>query len=146
MGAIATASRRRRTWADAVLPRDARAAALSFDGRESPGDLCSLVTLAATNSPRPHIFTPSGTEDGLAYIEMVHPNDVARQIQLEPAYPTLPYLDLLAFQYGLFGHDFEKGVVFRARLRGYWASSKTAFHDVSSLYEQFLNEPPPLGP
>ena len=47
-----------------VLPRDARAAALSYDCRESPGDLCRLVTLALTNSPRPHIFTPSATDDG----------------------------------------------------------------------------------
>ena len=33
-----------------------------------------------------------------------------------------------------------------ARLRGHWVSSKTGSHDVASLYEQFLNEPPPLGP
>jgi hypothetical protein len=129
-----------------VLPRDARAAALSFDGRETPADLRSLVTLALTDSPRTHFFTPPGTGDELSYIEMVQPNDVARQIQLESAHPTLPYLDLLAFQYGLFGHDFEKGVVFRARLRGYWARSKTYAHDVTELYERFLNEPPPLGP
>jgi hypothetical protein len=129
-----------------ILPRDARAAALSSDGRETVDNVSSVVTLAATNSPRPNVFTPSVTEDDLSYIEMVPPNDVARQIQLEPAYPTLPYLDSRAFQYGLFGHDFEKGVVFRARLRGYWQTSKTALHDVSSLYEQFLNEPLPLGP
>ena len=129
-----------------ILPRDARAAALSSDGRETAGDVSSVVTLAPTNSPRPNVFTPAGTEDDLSYIEMVPPNDVARQIQLEPAYPTLPYLDSRAFQYGLFGHDFEKGVVFRARLRGFWADSKTDFDDVSSLYCQFLDEPPPLGP
>jgi hypothetical protein len=129
-----------------VFPRDARAAALSSDGRETPGDLCRIVPLGATKSPRPNVFTPWGNDDGLTYIEMVQPNDVARQIQIEPAYPVLPYLDSLALQYGLFGHDFEKGVVFRARLRAYWASSKIDASEVSSRYKQFLNEPPPLGP
>jgi hypothetical protein len=129
-----------------VEARDARSAALSYDGRETESELSSLVTLAVTGSPRPHIFTPPGADDALSYIEFVQPNDAARQIQLEPSAPQLPYLDLLAFQYGLFGHDFEKGVVFRARLRGYWASSKTYAHDLSSLYERFVNEPPPLGP
>jgi hypothetical protein len=129
-----------------ILPRDERAAGFSSDGREPPGDSGSLETLAVTNSPRPNFFSPSETDDGLWYVEMVQPNDVARQIQFEPAYPILPYLDSRVFRYGLFGHDFEKGVVFRARMRGYWACSKIDFDDARSLYEQFLNEPPPLGP
>ncbi len=129
-----------------VEPRDARSAALSYDGRETASDLNSLMTLAVSDTPRPHVFSLPGAEDGLTYIEMVQPNDVARRIRLEPAYPELPLLETLAFQYGLFGHDFEKGVVFRAGLRGFWGSSKTKYRDVSSLYEQFLNEPPPLGP
>jgi hypothetical protein len=129
-----------------VEPRDARSAALSYDGRETAGNLASLVTLAVTNSPRPHIFTPSGAEDGISYIEMVQPNDASRRIRLEASAPRLTYLDSQTIQYGFFGHDFEKGVVFRARLRGRWVSSKTGIHEVTSLYEQFLNEPPPLGP
>jgi hypothetical protein len=129
-----------------VLPRDTRSGALSYDGRERADDLPRLVTLAVADSPKPNFFTPPGCKDGLTYIEMFQPNDVARQIRLEPSEPQLPLLDSLAFRYGIFGHDFEKGVVFRARMRGYWAVAETPAHRVSSLYRQFLNEPPPLGP
>jgi hypothetical protein len=129
-----------------VFPRDARSAALSYDGRQSAGDLSSLMTLAVTQSPRLTVFPPFSVDDDLSYIEMVQPNDLARQIRQEPNTPALPLLETLAVQYGLFGHDFEKGVVFRARLRGYWASSRIDRQDVASLYHQFLTEPPPLGP
>jgi hypothetical protein len=129
-----------------VLPRDTRSGTLSYDGRETSDDLRNLVTLDVAASPRPNFFTLPGSKDALTYIEMVQPNDVARQIRLEPSAPQLPLLDFLALRYGLFGHDFEKGVVFRARLRGYWAVAETSSHRVSSLYRQFLEEPPPLGP
>ena len=131
-----------------VLPRtNASAAALSYDGRETAADLRSLVT-SCRDRPRldRRSLPPPGSGNGLSYIEMVQPNDVARQIRLEPSEPQLPLLDSLAFRYALFGHDFEKGVVFRARLRGYWTGPKDGFQDVSSIYQQFLNEPPPLGP
>jgi hypothetical protein len=72
-GAAATTERR-------VLPRDARAAAFSYDGREPAGDLRSLVTLALSDSPRFHAVSPPGLADGLSYLEMVAPNDVARLV------------------------------------------------------------------
>ncbi len=129
-----------------VLPRDSRSAALSYDGREPPGDLRNLVTLAVSDSPRCHLFNPTGLEDDPCYIEMVPPDDVARLIRIQSSEPEPPVPPPLTVRYGLFGHDFEKGVVFRGRLRGYWAPSDTSMHDANLLYEQFLSEPPPLGP
>ena len=145
-GSGAAARGRRRPAGYWVLPRDSRSAALSYDGREPPGDLRNLVTLAVSDSPRCHLFNPTGLEDDPCYIEMVPPDDVARLIRIESSEPEPPVPPPLAVRYGLFGHDFEKGVVFRGRLRGYWAPSDTSMHDANLLYEQFLSEPPPLGP
>ena len=109
-----------------VRPRDARAAAFSYDGRESAGDLRNLVTLPMTDSPRLHTVTLPGRGDELAYVEMVCPDDVARFMWQESIESRLPVRETMAFTYGLFGHDFEKGVVFRARLRGCWIHAMTS--------------------
>ena len=61
-----------------------------------------------------HIASLSGTGDELAYVEMVSADDVARLMRLESIESRLPAPEPMAFTYGLFGHDFEKGVVFRA--------------------------------
>ena len=65
--------------------RDARSAAASYDGREPGASLCNLTTLPLLDAPGAGIFTPPGVDAGLAYIEMVPPNDVARRIRLEPS-------------------------------------------------------------
>jgi hypothetical protein len=132
--------------ARSVQARDARSAALSYDGRESAASLRGLTTLRPLVAERPHVFVPPGGEGGFWYVEMVQPNDVSRQIRLEPRDPVLPLLERLAMQYALFGHDFEKGVVFRARLRACWFPALTCAPDAIALYQQFLNEPLPLGP
>jgi hypothetical protein len=85
-------------------------------------------------------------DGGQSYLEMVPPNDVARLIQIKSAKPEEGPGETLALRYGLFGHDIEKGVVFRARLRGYWARSDITIEDANLRYRQFLIEPPPLGP
>jgi hypothetical protein len=129
-----------------VLPRDARAAALSYDGREPAGDLRSLVTLALSDSPRFHAVSPPGPADRLSYLEMVAPNDVARLVHTRLNLGQSPSAETIGLTYGLFGHEFEKGVVFRARLRGCWVRSETTPEEANELYRQFLDEPPPLGP
>jgi hypothetical protein len=129
-----------------VLPRDARAAAFSYDGRESAGDLRSLVTLALSDLPRFHAVSPPGLADGRSYLEMVAPNDVARLVMTLSSESRSPLALPVAHTYGLFGHEFEKGVVFRARLRGCWIRSETPPEEANELYRQFLDEPPPLGP
>jgi hypothetical protein len=129
-----------------VVPRDARSASLSYDGREAAADLRSLTTLPIREGSRTGIFRPPGVAEGAYYVEMVQPNDVARQIRMEPSQPELPLLEFLILRYGLFGHDFEKGVVFRARMRACWVTSDKHAPGVGSLYQQFVDEPPPLGP
>ena len=138
-GAAATTERR-------VLPRDARATAFSYDGREPAGDLRSLVTLALTDTPRFHVAALPEAAHGFSYLEMVPPNDVARLVRT--GFDNVPrtLVEPVALTYGLFGHDFEKGVVFRARLRGCWIRAETPLTEVNELYRTFLDEPPPLGP
>ncbi|HEV3166072.1 MAG TPA: hypothetical protein VGZ22_18740 [Isosphaeraceae bacterium] len=122
-----------------VEPRDARSAALSYDGREP--DLRGLTTLppreAAFHSPR---LVPGPAGDGWLYAEMVHPDDVTRRIReggrtMAQAHTT---------HYGLFGHDLEKGVVLRARLRALWLRSEDAKEAALDQFEQFLQAEPPL--
>ena len=129
-----------------ITPRDARTAVFSYDGREAAADLRRLTTLPIRDGSRTGIFTPPGVARGAYYVEMVQPNDMARQIRMEPSDPELSDLESLILRYGLFGHDFEKGVVFRARMRACWVTSDTYARGVQSLYQEFLNEPPPLGP
>jgi hypothetical protein len=129
-----------------ITPRDARSAALSYDGREAAADLRRLTTLPIREGSRTGIFTPPAVARGAYYVEMVQPNDIARQIRMEPSEPELSDLESLILRYALFGHDFEKGVVFRARMRACWVTSDTYARGAQSLYQEFLNEPPPLGP
>jgi hypothetical protein len=129
-----------------IVPRDARSATLSYDGRESAARLRSLTTLPIREGSRARVFNPPGVAGAIYYVEMVPPNDAARQIHIEPCYPETSLRELLILQCGLFGHDFEKGVVFRARMRACWVKSDSYAPDAVSLYQKFVDEPPPLGP
>jgi hypothetical protein len=135
------AARARRVW-----PRDARSAAFSYDGREPARVLHALTTQGPATLPQPQVLLPPGPEANARYIEMVQPNDVARIVRLEPSEPEGPLLENLALRYALFGHDFEKGVVFRARLRACWLSDRATAREAATLYREFLAEPLPLGP
>jgi hypothetical protein len=134
--------------ASQVEARDVRSAAASYDGRESASTLQRLTTLPVPASPQgvmPRILVLPESPEDACYIEMVQPNDCARRIIREPAAePSVPGM-ILSTRYGLFGHDLEKGVVLRARLRGLWIRSKTPEVDARARYEQFVREPPPLG-
>jgi hypothetical protein len=121
-----------------VEPRDAHAALLSYDGRES--NLETLTTLPPTGAigkaPRIHLA------DSAAYLEMAHPDDVTRRICIGGQSAQLSQDTL----YGLFGHDLEKGVVLRGRLRGAWVPVGDEKPEAIRRMNEFLNEPPPLGP
>jgi hypothetical protein len=122
-----------------VEPRDAHSAALSYDGREP--DLRALTTLppreAAFHSPR--LVVPDEADSWL-YAEMVHPDDVSRRIREGGRTLALAHTT----RYGLFGHDLEKGVVLRARLRGLWLRSENAKQTALERFDEFLHEPLPL--
>jgi hypothetical protein len=90
-------------------------------------------TAGASESPiLAHLAGPPGVAS--TYLEMVHPDDSA----LRSGLPS-------AGRYALFGHDLERGVVLRGRLRGIWLASEPVEAEVSRLFDEFLKEPLPLG-
>jgi hypothetical protein len=108
----------------------------------SVGDLKAVEVLVssdlgkdATGPDSPflaHLAGPSGTSS--SYLEMVHPDDRApRQGVRSPG------------RYALFGHDLERGVVLRGRLRGIWLAAEPSDTEVSRLFDEFVKEPLPLG-
>jgi hypothetical protein len=133
-----------------VQPRDSKAAALSYDGRMSLADLCALTTLPLCESDRAYPMRlvaqgPGGGSDR-RYLELAHPHDVARRIVWAPQPLASGNDSPLQIQYGLFGHDLEKGVVIRARMRGLWVRSDVAAAVPRRVVADFLEAPPPLGP
>ncbi|MBV8229781.1 MAG: hypothetical protein JO329_07345 [Planctomycetaceae bacterium] len=133
-----SASSRPKRW---VEPRDARSAALSYDGREP--DVSRLTTLPPADESNPLVprVIPGPWGNGWSYIEMVHPHDAARRITEAGTASSLGHTT----RYGLFGHDLERGVILRARLRGLWTRSRTPQDEALDRFEHFLDEPPPLG-
>ncbi|MDR3633657.1 MAG: hypothetical protein P4L84_07455 [Isosphaeraceae bacterium] len=124
-------------WKHWVEPRDARSASLTYDGREP--DLRDWTTLPiALDEPlAPRVLSVAPQ----SYVELVHPHDVARRIVATSRLSQLGHTT----RYGLFGHDLEKGVVLRARLRGHWTSAESPQEEAKRLYSRFLHEPLPLG-
>lgn len=117
-----------------VTPRDAAAAGLSYDGRET--DLSGLTTGPPGEPLTPWLAPRSGIS-GKTYVEFAQPHDVSRRIHEG----KLPFATT---RYGLFGHDLEKGIVLRARLRGLWLPKTSALDQAESNWARFLQEPPPL--
>lgn len=117
----------------AVEPRDPRTAGLSYDGRET--DLAGLTTGPPGETLSPWLAVARGAR-GQTYVELAHADDVSRRIHEG----KLPFATT---RYGLFGHDLEKGVVLRARLRGLWLG-KGALEEVERRWMAFLAEPLPL--
>jgi hypothetical protein len=130
-----------------VQARDPRSAALCFDGREPASALGRLTVLPIPEKPAPEAtltFSPWRDVPG-SYLEMAHPQDVARRVNMgRGALPPSPGYSL-GVRYGLFGHDLEKGVVLRGRLRGCWLPSGTTAESCRALLQQFYDMPPPLG-
>jgi hypothetical protein len=135
-----------------VEPRDLLSAALSYDGREPAPVLRRLTTMPVASSsphelvPVPHPIDASSSQLARSYVEMVRPNDCARRILAD----VVPDDDRThrerSTRYSLFGHDLEKGVVLRGRLRGAWLPAPGELEERHRRYEAFLAEPPPLGP
>ncbi|MGA2700513.1 MAG: hypothetical protein ABSH35_05385 [Isosphaeraceae bacterium] len=133
-----------------VQPRDSRSAGFSYDGRMPAADLRRLTTLPLHDSIAPGLSQVAalgpGRESGGRYLEMVHPHDVARRIFWGQGKPDLAITGQLPIRYGLFGHDLEKGVVIRARIRGLWISGRDIAVLPPVALRDFVETPPPLGP
>ncbi len=138
------------TLASRVESRDAQSAAHSYDGREPAAVLCRLTTLPVAASwataLEPLVAAVPGAGRSVHYVEMVQPDDVARRIIGIPADDRTASQLVFSVRYGLLGHDIEKGVVLRARLRGQWIESKSPQDEAKELWRQFRREPLPLGP
>ena len=133
-------------------PRDVHAAALTYDGREPAAVLRCLMTMPVPASP-PQNLPPDcfalpgpGPSPARSYLEMAQPNDCARRIISDIVPPGAPPLSAQSIRYGLFGHDLEKGVVLRGRIRGLWIDSDSSVEQNEGRYQAFLREPPSLGP
>ena len=120
---------RRRRW---VEPRDATAAALGYDGRE--GDASDLTTLPAVGpdglAPR---ILPSPWDDGLSYVEIPRPGEVARRVTEAGKISSLGHTT----RYALFGHNVAPGETLQARLRGLWLLSSSPTSEALDRAEAF---------
>ncbi len=129
-----------------VLARDVAAALSSYDGREPEPVLRQLAVRSPIRPLRPALIQAPVDEHDPFYVEMVHPDDLARRISSAPDSGDLSLTSAQTIRYALFGLALEKGVVLRARLRGCWIRSRSPEQDAAELYQEFLREPPPLGP
>src|SRR5262249_15860725 len=123
-----------------VDPRNARSAGLSYDGREPPSVLRRLTTGPIANPDKPQFdhtgaFGPEMLP-GERYLQLAHPQDVARRI-LRTTNPGSKAEPSLVVRYGLFGHDLEKGVVVRGRLRGIWTSQIKGTTRAHAAFREF---------
>jgi hypothetical protein len=137
-----------------VEARDAAAAFAVGDGREPDVHLCGFAILSDDRPLRPSLHPPRDTPSagaassapGLFYAEMAHPDDLFRRVFTEPIPAESLTVPGGSIRYALFGLELEKGVILRARLRGQWLRSANPQEEAAALYQEFLRQPPPLGP
>ena len=130
---------RPRVW---VEPRDARSAGLTYDGREaSARGWTTFPPLEPAGRLAPRVL-PSPWEQDSRYVEVAHPDDVARRVVFSARMNSLGH----ATRYAFFGHDLERGVVLRGRLRALWLTGADFELRALAELDRFLKEPPPLGP
>jgi hypothetical protein len=130
--------------------RDRVAASLSYDGRESDETLRHLSTLPMTTpgevSFEPIVIETPWLGDNLQYIEFVHPEDVSRRLVRRSLGANQSSTGRVWIRYGLFGHDLEKGVLLRSRMRGSWERGLVDPETLQRRYHEFRECPLPLGP
>jgi hypothetical protein len=123
-----------------VLPRDAQAARLSYDGRTPKLE----STWTGPIGPVPLVvWRLTGGE--ISYAEMCHVQDGARLILQSNDDRGAAGGRSIQTSFGLFEQDLEKGVVLRARLRGVWLERRRDLESADRLLRLFLDEPPPLA-
>ena len=153
VGSTLTATGRPDMVITEVESRDARAAGLTYDGREPMELLQGLVTHPIPESPDviklPIFMKHEGSQTSSCYVELIHPHDVARRISThdhdESSSNGEGPLFIRSVRHGFFGLDLEKGVVLRGRIQGHWFPASTVDDCAIAAMEQFLSEPLPLG-
>ncbi|WP_165222204.1 hypothetical protein [Aquisphaera insulae] len=131
-----------------IEARDRRSAGLSYDGREDDELLAAATTLPvpAPGVPisRPRVVSGPDPISGRSYLEFVHPDDVSRRI-VETSQAGQEAGPVGRLRHALLGHDLEKGVVIRGRLRGLWMAADVVEQQLGESYSRFLDAPLPLG-
>jgi hypothetical protein len=122
-----------------VRPRDRHCAGLSYDGREEALDELTTAPIPTPGTPLTSWLTRERVADpAQAMVLMGRPEDVSRVIQHRDGPGAL----------ALFGHDLERGVVLRGRVRAIWAPPLLAPSELAEFAEQrfgsYCQEPPPL--
>ncbi|MDX2037593.1 MAG: hypothetical protein SFX72_13150 [Isosphaeraceae bacterium] len=119
--------RRASTSASGPAPESIGRAATSADATVLPGF-----------EPHPSTAWIHEEASGRCYVELCGGHDLSRSSLREEADGEL-------LEHALFGHALEKGVVLRARLRGYWFETRPTHEQVIDLLSRFRAEPLPIG-
>lgn len=134
-----------------VQPGNRPSAAMSYDGREPSEMLYQLFTTGVprpgSREPEPIVLETGWNDFPGRFLEIVHPDDLSRRIAMRGKRPPGKHGHAVASRTALFGHDLEKGVVIRGRLRGRWLEPSQDPDNAPVLQEfaRFLEIPPPLG-
>jgi len=116
-----------------VLPRDRQAAEWTFDAARPPWRHSLVMPLMGYP-----VVLVRLRDKPVTYVEYAHPEDCQRLIvRVENGRCEV--------RFGLFGLDVERGVVVRARLRAAFVPREHDTHAAQELYEELLEEEPPLS-
>jgi hypothetical protein len=117
-----------------VAARDARCAALAFDGRD-PDAARHLDADAPRLGDGPPWCGQVVAWPGSCYVDLAHPDDVSRRVTDAAG----------RVSHAFFGYDLERGVVLRGRERGVWRPHGPGACAVAGELRRFLESPLPLG-
>lgn len=104
----------------------------TFQTAENPSE---EVCLEETVNPGIVLYRPQGYE--ISYVEFCHPYD---GIGLKKSVEN----GVTSIRYRLFGHDLEKGVILRGRLRGLIVPRAVDAAAAHAAYQRFIKETPNL--
>lgn len=121
-----------------ITPRDALSAQMSYDGRMRDLEHVMTESFAASQNPVRWWMSSTSPMDDPKFVSMFFGEDVSRCI-------TLPSDQETGQRYCCFGHDLERGVVLRARIRGLWLPDDGIATRAEAEALAFANEPLPLG-
>ena len=96
----------------------------------------TVVEIDQSVTPGIVLYRPPG--DSVTYVEFCHPHDgIGVTIQKQG--------DYVVVQQRLFGHDLEKGVILRGRLRGLLVPRAVDVEAARAAFQRFIVEPPNLA-
>ena len=131
-----------------VEPRDVNSAALATMAgiAHHPSRLDELpVPPSSPHTLPPRFFTPPGADRDTYYVEMIQPNNSTR-IRHEVAEHVPGRRRTSRRVTGSSDMTWRKGLCSERVFRGLWIHSQSPERDAQACFEEFLSEPPSLGP